>query len=121
MADRLLLVSWGATVRGREARALEVFNSAIGFYGRLQNEGRIESFDVALLTPTGAGIRGFVQLRGSDEQLAALRRDDEFVRITVDAQLIVDELALVDGYTGQGVADQMLVYQAAIAQVPQAV
>jgi len=42
MADRILFIGWGATVRGREERGLEVFNQAVGFYGRCQQEGRIE-------------------------------------------------------------------------------
>ena len=54
MADRLLFLSWGAPVRGREERSLEVFNASMGLYGRLQQEGRIEGFDVALMTPNAA-------------------------------------------------------------------
>ncbi len=49
MADRILFISWGAPVAGREERGLEVFNDAVGLYGRMQQEGRIESFDVVLL------------------------------------------------------------------------
>jgi hypothetical protein len=118
MADRVLFISWGQTVRGREERAMEVFNETMGFYGRLQQESRIESFDVALLEPH-AGIDGYILLRGSAEQLAALREDGEFQRNTVDATLIVDDLRIVDGYTNEGVAQQMALYQSAIAKVPQ--
>jgi hypothetical protein len=57
MADRMLFTSWGTVVRGREERALEVFNDILGFYGRLQQEGKIESIDVALLEPA-PGVRG---------------------------------------------------------------
>ena len=49
MADRVLFIGWGTPVRGREERALEVFNESLGLYGRMQQEGRIESFDVTLL------------------------------------------------------------------------
>jgi len=119
MADRLLFVSWGATVSGREERALEVFNRAIAFYGRCQADGRLESFDVVLLGPSGAGIHGFATLHGSAGQLAALREDREFLRVIADALLIVDDLAVVDGYANQGVADQVVIYQEAIAGVPQ--
>ena len=49
MADRILFITWKAPVRGLEERAVESFNEAIGLYGRMQQEGRIESFDVALL------------------------------------------------------------------------
>ena len=45
MADRLLFISWGSVVAGREEIALEVFNESVGLYGRLQQDGRIEGFD----------------------------------------------------------------------------
>ena len=75
MADRVLFISWGENVAGREERGLEVFNEAVGFYGRMQQEGRIEGFDVVLLEPNG-DIDGYIELTGSAEQLrrAARRR-----------------------------------------------
>ncbi len=60
MADRMLMVSWGTTVRGREERALEVFNESIGYYGRAVEEGRLESFDACLLDPSH--LAGFATL-----------------------------------------------------------
>ena len=119
MADRMLFIGWGKTIAGREERALEVFNEAIGFYGRCQQEGRIESFDVILLEPHGGGLQGYAELHGSADQLAALRGDEEFRRIMLDASLIVDELGLVDGYANEGIAREMALYRDAIAQVPQ--
>lgn len=119
MADRLLFVSWGATVYGREHRALEVFNAAIAFYGRCQHEGLIESFDVVLLSPSGTRVNGYIQVHGSADQLAALRENREFMRQILDAQLIVEDVVVVDGFANQGVAEQITLYQEAIAGVPQ--
>lgn len=118
MADRLLVISWGPPVRGREERALEVFNESIGLCGRMQQDGRIESFDVVLLNPSG-DTQGYIELHGSSEQIAALDQDEEFERNTVDAQLIVENLRHTVGYTNEGVARQMAMYQEAIAKVPQ--
>src|SRR5581483_1698934 len=81
MADRMLFISWGAPVRGREERGLEVFNDALGLLGRMQQDGSIESFDVALLTPNAA-VNGYVAVHGSAAQIDALRQDEEFVRST---------------------------------------
>ena len=53
MADRLLFISWGMPDHGMEERSLEVFNEALGYYGRLQQDGRIESIEVVLLAPNG--------------------------------------------------------------------
>jgi hypothetical protein len=118
MADRMLFISWGAPVRGREERSLEVFNEAIGLLGRMQQEGRIESFDVALFTPN-ADLNGYVAVHGSAAQIDALRLDEDFVRSTADAMMIVDKLRHIEGYTNDGVARQMGVFRDAIAKVPQ--
>ena len=120
MADRVLFISWGAGVPGREERGVEVFNEAIGIYGRMQQEGRIEKFDVVLLEPNG-DINGYVELHGSADQLAAVREDEEFQRNTVDASLIVDKLRHASGVTNEEIARQMSMYQESIARVPQAV
>ncbi len=118
MADRMLLISWGTPVRGLEARGLEVFSEALGLMGRMQQEGRIESFDVALLAPNG-DMNGYVAAHGSAEQIDAMRQDEEFLRNTADAALIVDNLRHIEGYTNEGVARQLAIWQDAIANVPQ--
>lgn len=117
MADRMLLVTWGMPVRGREERALEIFNEAVGLAGRMQQDGRIESFDVVLLEP--ADIGGFMQLRGSAAQIAALSEDEEFMRNTMDAQMICDDVRHVRGVCNEGVAQWMQMYQEATRKVPQ--
>ena len=41
MADAGLFIGWGQVVRGREERALDVFNETLELYGQLQSDGRI--------------------------------------------------------------------------------
>ncbi|HEX8855345.1 MAG TPA: hypothetical protein VF752_07060 [Thermoleophilaceae bacterium] len=119
MADRVLFISWGESVAGREERGLEVFNEALGLYGRLQQDGRIESFNVAILEPNG-GVEGYMEIYGSADQLAALRQSDEFRRTMTDASLIVHDLRMVEGSVNEGVARDVALYQESIAKVPQA-
>jgi hypothetical protein len=118
MADRVLLISWKRPVVGREERGLEVFNEAVGLYGRKQQEGKIEGFDVSLLVPNGV-LDGYIAIRGSTDQLALLQEDEEYQRNMVDASLIVEDLAVAMGYTNEGVARQMEIYQDAVTKVPQ--
>src|SRR5579864_238779 len=118
MADRVLFIGWGAPVRGAEERGLEVFNEALGLLGRRQQEGQIESFDVCLFEPNPS-VNGFILIRGTADQITALRNDEEFRRNTIDAQMIVDDLRHLSGYTNEGVAEAMTLYQEAIAKVPQ--
>jgi hypothetical protein len=118
MADRLLMISWGNPARGLEARALEVFNEALGILGRAQQESRIEKFDVALMEPN-ADIDGYISVQGTPEQITALRANDEFRRNTVDATLCVERICHTEGACNEGVAQMMAMYQEAIAKVPQ--
>jgi hypothetical protein len=118
MADRVLFISWGEVVRGREVAALENFNETIGLYGQLQQEGRIESFDVVLLDPA-MDIAGYFEVHGSAEQLNELKASEDFRRNLASGSLIVDNLKLVDGYTNAGIAREMEYYQEAVSKVPQ--
>ena len=118
MADRTLVLSWTQSVRGREERALELFNESVGLYGRMQQEGRIESFDVTLLRPN-ATMDGFMSIRGTSAQIDALQEDPEFMRVLVEAQLCVDGIATTEGFTGEGIAEVMGIYQEALTKIPQ--
>lgn len=118
MADRVLFISWGTPVRGCEERALEVFNESLGLYGRMQQDGRIEGFDVILFDPNG-DTNGCIEIRASAAQIEDVREDEEFVRNMVAAGLVVDRLRLMDGYTNEGVVQMMALYQEAISKVPQ--
>ncbi len=117
MADRALFVGFGEPVRGREERAIEVFNEWVGMLGRMQSEGRIEGMDVTLLDPHGGDLGGFFQIHGSAEQCAALMNDDEFRRAVVDATMIVDKFGVVPAVTGEGVSREMQMYGEAVAKV----
>jgi len=118
MADRTLVITWGAVVRGREEGALDNFEAVVGLYARMQQEGRITGFDVALLAPN-ATMDGFMQLSGSAEQIGAVREDADFQRLMTEASLIVDDLCLIDGYIGEGINSQMAMFRDAVAKAPQ--
>jgi hypothetical protein len=118
MADRVLHVSWGSPIPGREERGLEVFNEAIGLYGRLQQDGRIESFNVALFA-ANSDLNGYIELHGTHEQLDAAQQDAEFQRMLIDASLVVADLRIAEAVTNEGVAEEMARYQEAISKVPQ--
>lgn len=119
MTDRMLFLGWGQVARGREERALEVFAESMGLYGRMQQDGRIESFDVALLDPHGGSLAGYIELRGSAAQLDAVREDDEFRRLQTDVTMIVDDLRVVGARTGEAVARDMAVFADSVAKVAQ--
>jgi hypothetical protein len=111
MADAGLFIGWGQVVRGREKRALEVFNESIEYWGGLQGEGKIEDFEVVLLSPHGGDLAGFALLRGSIDQVNALRADEEFERRVARADLIVESQGVVDAVLGDGLGASIGIYQ----------
>jgi hypothetical protein len=117
MADRALFIGFGMPVRGREERALEVFNETVQMYGRMQSDGRIERMDVCLLDPHGGDLGGFFMLHGSEAQCAALTNDEEFRRSMIDAGLIVENLGVVPAVVGEGVGPEMEKYAEAVRKV----
>lgn len=104
MADGILFIGWGTPVRGREERAQEVFQESVEYWGRLQGDGEIESFQVALLDAHGGDLNGFAILHGDPGKLDEVRRSDEFQRLITRANLIVDSLGAVSGVTGGALA-----------------
>jgi hypothetical protein len=117
MADAGLFIGWGAPVRGREAKGLEVFNEALAYYGRLQQDGVIEGFETVLLEPHGGDLQGFILVRGSEDRLAQLRVDDEFVRLSTRASLIIEGLGVVGAALGDGLQQAISTYQEAISDL----
>ena len=111
MPDSGLFIGWGQVARGREGPAVDSFNETVGFLGQLQGDGRIEDFELCLLEPHGGDLAGFMLLRGSAEQMDAVRHDPEFERLMVRADLFVEKLGLVSAFIGEGVARQMSVFQ----------
>ncbi len=119
MADRALFIGFGEPVRGREERAVDVFNDFVGMFGRLQSDGRIEGMDVCLLDPHGGDLGGFFMVHGNEAQCAALPNDDEFRRASIDAGLIVENFGVVPARTGEAVGAEMGMYADAVRKVGQ--
>jgi hypothetical protein len=107
MAGEALFIGWGPVVRGREKQGLQVFQQSMEYYAKLQQDGRIEGFDVFLLAPHGGDLNGFVTLRAERQALAQVRFSDEFERLLVRASSIIDSLGVVIAYSGDALAKQM--------------
>jgi hypothetical protein len=113
MANEALFIGWGEVVRGRERKALEVFNESLEYYGRLQQDGRIESFDAWFLAPHGGDLAGFIVMRGEREQLDEIQRTPEFERLQTRAGMIVDRTGVVNAYTGEALGRLMSQFEEA--------
>ncbi|HJS49575.1 MAG TPA: hypothetical protein VJ745_04570 [Gaiellaceae bacterium] len=115
MADAGLFIGWGEVVRGRESEAIELFNETLGYYGRLQEEGTIESFEPVFLEPHGGDLNGFILIQGDAEKLAALRVSDEFTQFSLRATLVVNGFGVVGADLAERLQSQMEYYTEQIA------
>lgn len=101
MAESALFIGWGNPVRGREQKALEVFNEVVQFFGQRQQQGDLTGFEPVALEPHGGDLQGFFLLRGDREQLNRLRYSPEFQRIIDRGQVVVESLGVVSAFVGE--------------------
>jgi hypothetical protein len=117
MADAGLFVGFGNPVRGRESQAVELFNETLGWYGQLQEEGQIESFEPVFLEPHGGDLNGFILIRGDAEKLSALRVSDEFNQYSIRAALCVESFGVVGADMGARLQSQIAFYTEQIGAI----
>jgi hypothetical protein len=113
MAGEALFLGWGPVVRGREQKALTVFQETIAYYGKLQQEGRIDSFEPVLIAPHGGDLGGFVLLRGERGKLDEIRSSEEFERAVTRAASVVENVGVINAFTGESLGQTMSRFQAA--------
>jgi hypothetical protein len=117
MAGDELFIGWGPVVRGREQTALKVFQETIEFYGALQQDGKIDSFDAHLLAPHGGDLAGFIMLHGERSKLDDVRNSEDFERLIARAGAIVDQVGVLNAFSGEALGQAMGRFQAASAEL----
>ena len=117
MADGGLFIGFGDPARGRESQAVELFNDVLAYYGRLQEEGEIESFEPVFLEPHGGDLNGFILLRGDPEKLAAIRVSEEFTQFSIRAGLSVGGFGVVGADLAERLQRQMAFYMEQIGAI----
>jgi len=95
MSDFGLFVGFGPPIDGRETQATQVFGEAVAYYTRLQQQGDIERFEVALLEAHGGDLNGFILLRGDPVKLAMARASEEWARLVIRANFVVRGVGIV--------------------------
>lgn len=104
MAEAALCQVWGTTVPGREKQALTVYNEAMQWWTSLEQDGKIDRFDVALLNPSGGDVAGFLLARGTAAQIDSLRRSKEYQQQLLRVQLVASHFRVTDAYVEEGLA-----------------
>jgi hypothetical protein len=107
MADRILFLGWNRVIPGREQQGMQLWQKALEYYGGLQSDGRIESFEPVLLSAHGGDLNGFIILRGDAEKLAGIREDNAFIDLVIEAEYCCDGFGVVGGYIGDSIMENL--------------
>ena len=114
MAEAGFWVAWGLPTHGREKQALDLLNETRGDLERLAQDHRIERFDIVILKPQTTELGGFILIQGSQQQIDALRHDDDFQVWLNHVQLVADRVGYVDAWVGTGVSEATDLYEQAL-------
>ena len=114
MAEVALCTVWGDPIPGREKQALNVYNEAMQYWAGLQQEEKIERFDVTVLAFSGGDVAGLLVVRGTTEQIDSVRRSKEFQQYVAHGQLVASHVSVARAYVDEGLAEFMRWYQKTI-------
>ena len=114
MAKAALCTVWGDPIPGREKQALIIYNEAMRHWAGLQQEGKIERFDVTVLTFSGGNVAGLLVVRGTAEQIDSVRRSKEYQQYVARGQLVASHVSVASAYVDEGLTQFMGWYQKVI-------
>ncbi len=101
MANAAIFIGWGEVISGRERQAIQVFNEAMQYWIRLQQQGEIESFEPIQLEPHGGDLAGCCIVLGERSKLTSIRFGAEFQRLSAKAALVHEHFGVVDAHVGE--------------------
>ena len=105
MANSALFMGWNRAIAGREQQAMDLFMKCLEYYGQLQSDGKIESFEPVILSAHGGDLNGFVLLRGDVDKLEAIRQEETFISYSTEANFILEGFGLIRGYIGDSITE----------------
>jgi hypothetical protein len=105
-----LVISWGANVPGREAKGIESFTRALGYFEELSKEGRIHGHREYVNVSGRDG--GFVIIDGELEELQKIMIEDEFLRRRTEGGAVVEDfrIELFLGGTDQSIQEGLTLF-----------
>ena len=114
MSDYGVSVTWGDPKTGREKKALECLAEATTNKDKAVANGKIASWDLVVLENSGTPPAGVIRIYGTEEQVEAYIRSDEFLDPFMKATLTVNNVGLRRFTTGAALAEQIGTYASLI-------
>ena len=107
MSSNVIFFGWNRSIPGREQMSAEHFQEFLGYLGRLQQEGAIDSFEPVLLSSHGGDLNGFFLIRAGNEALNTLQASDEWLIHMIRGGQHLEGAGAVRGVTGDLVMEWM--------------
>ena len=107
MANRAIFLGWSRAIPGREEQAMKLWGKTMEYYGQLQTEGKIESWEPVLLSSHGGDLNGFFLIKGDADTLGSLQREDTWIDLTIEASHCLDGFGVIRAWVGEGITDIM--------------
>jgi hypothetical protein len=107
MANQVLFLGWSRATVGREQQAMKLWGKTMEYYGKLETEGKVESWEPVLLSAHGGDMNGFFLIKGDAEKLDKIQREDAWIDLTIEANYCLDGFGLIRGWVGEGLTDVM--------------
>ena len=108
MATAVLFLGWNRPHAGKESEAFKfLMGEARETLGAFQKQGYFERVEQIVLTPHGGKTNGMLLLHGERAKLDELRRTDEFERLSLKLNMLLDGYGVVPGLNGEGLAKAM--------------
>ncbi len=111
------VIRWGASVPGREAKGLEVFGEAIGYFEGLSKQGRIQGHREFISLTGKAG--GFMLIEGEATELLKIVAEPEVLALNTRASAIVQDfdIQVFGGGTDQAIQELVGSYSGALSEL----
>ena len=111
------IIRWGAGVPGREAKGLEVFANAIGYFEGLSKQGRIHGHREYISLTGGSG--GTMVIEGDTTELLKIATEPATLALNAQAAAIVNdfEIQVYGGGNDQAIQELIGTYNGALHDV----
>lgn len=111
MKHAAMFIGWDRPVPGKEAKSLELFAVANKYFEAQKQNGTVESYEPILLGAHSGDLNGFMLIRGTPDNLASIRRDEEFLKIVTRSNILLEGFGVVDAYRGDSLDKIMELYR----------
>lgn len=112
-----IVIRWGASVPGREAKGLDVFGNAVMRFEGYLKSGRIQSHR-EFFSLTGVD-GGFMIVEGDVSELLGIVGEDDTIKLNAQAAAIVQdfEVQVYGGGTDQAVQSMVGIYAGSLQEI----